>query len=172
MTVNKIIPEPVTLSDLGGIKKDAYPVENPETDLQATNWNATIANVASMSIMCPKAVCVVKPNGTSPTVDSYKAVWGSGIGSSPDVTHKSTGFYEIKFPATVSDALRDTGDSEYTNATHTVSLTWAVVTPSMGTSFIAATSEWADGVTLNVYTFDHNGSAKDIATGYITALVG
>jgi hypothetical protein len=99
------------LADYGGPKVDAKPVQNPESELTAGEYNREAEDVAQLT--CCKVQAVVRFNTTAvaaPVVYAtaavqHRSLWGNGDAQKPTVTKTATGRYTIAYPATFTDSL-------------------------------------------------------------------
>ena len=69
-------PARIQRSDLGPSFVDAYPVENPETDIGARAFNAAFHQVAGMNLVSPRAIVVAEYSGGSLSKAARNIDWG------------------------------------------------------------------------------------------------
>lgn len=152
------MPSPDTdsaVTTYGGPFVDYRPVEDPTSDLSASQANPMMLSVAAMTHMCPRAKLsftgLTYTSGTQPiTVTSHDSMWGSAAPVLPTIGQTSAGVLTLTWPATVTD--------EYGNA-HTLNIRdgWARfdgATPGFYTFTVAS----ANTATLRL--FNSAGSAN------------
>jgi hypothetical protein len=95
--------DPRSIDTYGGIKIDATPMVNPESELAADEHNRMAEDTAQLTRCAPRAV-VVFTCGASPTV-WHRSVWGNGVSEKPTVAQTATGRYTITYAASFTDPL-------------------------------------------------------------------
>ena len=173
MTTTAILPDKPTLENLGNVKKNAYPVENPDIDLDALDWNETAANVVCLARTAINASVVIDFDGASiASVDSFYSVWGGT--TNPTIATASTGIYTVTFDSSVSDPLIDSGDAQYTGySNHSVALRWGIgsIYCSGSTFYVIMVARTAANViTFKVY--DSGNALIAPANSKVTILAG
>ena len=168
---NKLIPERITINDLGGVKRNAYPVEDATTDLDSLYWNLTAANVAAMTNTAIRAWVKFSVATGEVTLVDHNAVWGDGI--DPVLVVEDTGIYSITYDATQSDSLIDSGDTQYEGATeHTLALAWVQASVYVTDSTLAfVTAEVVAGNEISISLFNTSFANANIDCT-ITVLIG
>lgn len=153
MALNSL-PDENTVADFGGnALVDAWPIEDPATDVSATNFVPMISSVAAMTHIVPRAYVVVVGNASTPTVLEHNSAWGSSGPVIPTLLRNGTGDITITWPATV------TGED---GQTHTLNLKRCVGWNFEGTVFYVATVTpvTANSFRLRVQTMP-GGAAND-----------
>lgn len=113
---------PKTIANYGGPYADSEGKVNPETDLDATNGNRLLEDLAQLTRTKPKAMvrftatATAAPTTVEPTF--WDTIWGSGLAQKPTIDKIATGEYVVSFATSYVDAL---GVSE------TVTFTYAAI---------------------------------------------
>lgn len=144
------LPDASDILTYGAPKKNyEISVVDPETDLDATEYNKLACDVAMASRMVDRAE-VQFTGGTAPTVVSFEAVWKSKTMTTPIVTRTATGVYAITLPTSVQDELL---------GSHNVNLKAASGSCAGATALhVQAT---ADTNVITAYVFDMAGAPAD-----------
>ncbi len=108
------LPDKDSLSaSFGGPYTNARPVEDASTEVGAEGLNPALCDVAMMTHTAIRAwvsFLGVTISGGPPdaiTVADHDALWGSGTGVKPTVSHTTTGRYIITWATTQDDELGD-----------------------------------------------------------------
>jgi hypothetical protein len=97
---------PKTIGNYGGPFSDAFPIENPETDMDAAKANRLYEDSAQMTNTSTKACIVFDTVASgSATVSGIRSQWGNGDAQKPTVERTNTGLYTVTFPASFDDGL-------------------------------------------------------------------
>lgn len=99
------LPSTDSISTYGGIFIDASPVENPQTDLSATNFTQMSASVAMGTHTAIRAWVQFTGNATTPILVSHDALWGNAAGVTPTLVRTALGQYFVSWPTSVNDEL-------------------------------------------------------------------
>lgn len=137
-----VLPDNDDYASLGGGITNAYPVANPQTDIDAAKLCKLIANVASMVGTSWRAWALVDLSTIA--IASHGSQWGDDLSVKPVPSKLSTGVYAITWPTSIVDDL---------GASHTLALRAAarpgVVSATLYHAQIA--SVVANVVTFNVW---------------------
>lgn len=97
-------PSRIQRSDLGPAFVDAYPVENPETDIGARAFNAAFHQVAGMNLVSPRAIVVAEYSGGALSVQYQAEAWNPNSDQAhPVLSRTGTGAYSLTFAASYAD---------------------------------------------------------------------
>jgi hypothetical protein len=151
------LPDKDSASGTFGIPfTDAHAVEDPTTDQSADQYNQMGCDVAMMTHTVPRAwvqFVGATISGGPPdaiTVVDHDAVWGSGSGVKPTVSHTAASIYIITWATTQVDELGDT---------HTLNIrkprAWALIPDRSDARVAAFTAN-----TITVRTFTDSGVAN------------
>lgn len=105
------MPTAKDLSDYGGVKANAEPVADPETQLDADEWNEMAEDTAHLTrgpvLATVKftTTSVAHPVVYAASAVQIKSVWGNGTAQKPTVTKTAQGLYTITFAASFTNAL-------------------------------------------------------------------
>lgn len=149
---------PSDIQTYGGEKVDADPIEDPTTDLPASDWNQLINDVAQMTRTSPKTILQFPTIGTedNTTPSATKTQWGSGASYYPtSVARTGTGAYTITYPSTFTNEL---GDAE------TVSF-WEASAQVASATVYGHCQCAASGAVITLRVFDAAGAAVDVTNG-------
>lgn len=113
MAKAKILPDIADLDDLGGVKLNSYPIEDPDTDLDSKDWNEVAGNVSALTRTAPRAFVKISFNGTpdEEAIVDFESVWGDAI--EPVLSRTSKGVFNLIFDTSVSDLLIESGSEVY-----------------------------------------------------------
>lgn len=166
---NKILPELITVGDLGGIKKDIFPMEDPETELNANEHNLLVGNLVSATNVVPKLIIAGKIINATPTIEITKQQWGAT--PSPVFARVSQGVFSLTLPLSCGDLLKATGDDEYQNPDHSIIYSFANVQISNLADYTLIYTQHS--LTGNVLTikFLQSGALIDPSNLKLTAMV-
>lgn len=156
------------LSDYGGARQDAYPVNDPTTQVSAAYLNRALEDLAQLTRMAPKAI--IRWTGTNTTgavtlnSADVRTLWGNGLSYAPAVAKVgSTGQYTVTFPTTYTDGL---GEVEVFNAYG------ASVSSGGGTSgALQAGIELTSANVITLYLYDKSGTAVNWVGDTISLVV-
>lgn len=103
---------PKTIANLGGVKVNGKPSEDPETDVADDEWNRQIEDTAQCTQTVTRAWVrwLTISGGSLPIAVPISTIvhdtnWGSGASSRPVITKTATGRYTVTFPTTQTDGL-------------------------------------------------------------------
>lgn len=97
-------PARIQRSDLGPTFVDAYPVENPETDIGARAFNAAFHQVAGMNLVSPRAIVVAEYSGGALSIQYQAEAWNPNSDQAhPVLSRNGTGLYFLTFDASYAD---------------------------------------------------------------------
>jgi hypothetical protein len=83
---------------------DTVPVENPEADIGARQFNAAFHAVAGMNLVVPRAVVIASYTGSAFQIDHQAEAWNpEGSQGRPLLERASAGAYTYTFAATYKD---------------------------------------------------------------------
>jgi hypothetical protein len=102
------LPSIDDLDTYGGIKVNYSDPVDPETDLDATQFNSLSLSVAQGTRTAIRAWVQFTGHASTPTLVSHDSVWGNAVSVQPTIATSGTNVYTITFPSTVDDALGDT----------------------------------------------------------------
>lgn len=105
---------------------DATTADNPETDLEADQFNRLAEDAAQGTQTVGRAWVTFTTSAAAPAMlatalVSHNSVWGSGAGQKPTVEKTAQGRYEITYAAAFNDGL---GDSEAVAFLHPICQAW------------------------------------------------
>ncbi len=161
------LPDLDSFDTFGGAMTDYASVEDPTTDESAVFRNKYVANVAMMSVTAPRAICSFVGDATTPGDPAgfvHAALWGSGPGVKPAVTHEDTGEYLLTYPATVNDPLAVEHTLNFRRA-------FAQVQSGFVSTLRHAVAEATSANTVTVYTYLADGTADDLVDSTITVWI-
>lgn len=164
------LPGIATIDTYGGIKQNADPLENRQTDMDAAEWNVMANDCAGMTQTALRSIVRIQLNSTSnPTILGHWSTWGNSPSVIPTVTFTSTGRILFSYPATVTDG---------NNATQTVIFRDGLVqmrgVQAIRLAPIISFSGSANSFDVFFYTIDasggvlSNGTAGQQVTVYLT----
>lgn len=99
------------IDNYGGVKLDALPMSNPETQLSAAQFNRLAADAAQMTNTILRAavifptVAAVAPQTVPAASVNHRSVWGNGAAQKPVVTKTAPGRYTITYATSFTDVL-------------------------------------------------------------------
>ena len=99
-------PTRLTRSALGPKFRDVYPVENPETDIGADQFNAALPHTQTYNLIVPRSVLIGAWNaGTAQLDRSHEAqAWNPDKAqSNPTFARAGAGSYSYTFASTYTD---------------------------------------------------------------------
>ena len=149
---------PSDIQTYGGEKTDADPVEDPTTDLAASDWNQLINDAAQMTRTAAKVILQFPTisTETNTTPSATKTQWGSGASYYPTTVARSgTGAYTITYPASFVNELGDTETVSFWEATGSVS----------SATVYGHVQCTASGAVITLKVFDAAGAAVDVTNG-------
>jgi hypothetical protein len=98
-------PTRVTRSALGPRFRDVYPVENPETDVGAEQFNAAFDQLAGLNVVAPRVALIATWNGSAFDVRHQAEAWNPDGGQAhPALARAGVGRYTYTFAASYLDA--------------------------------------------------------------------
>lgn len=152
------LPDRSTLASLGGAMKNFAPVEDAETDLDASFDNRTRNDVAAGTRMVDLCYASFTGHATTPVLVGHRASWVEE--TLPVPTHVSTGRYRLTWPATVKDELTDLAEELGGGVLHTVNLAGGKAN-AQATTFVHTQVVRQSANVLDVYVFDAAGTLID-----------
>jgi hypothetical protein len=96
------LPDDDTMGTYGGPYNDAYPVEDPTTDLGAGSFNPLAGSTAAATHTAARAYVVITGNATTPTVLEHNSNWGNSNPVIPTLVRNGTGDITATWPTTVT----------------------------------------------------------------------
>jgi len=94
------------LADYGGPFEDALPVEDPETQLAADQYNRLAEDTAQLTRSGTRAILRFgTTTGAPPNVTSACSVWGNGDGQRPNIKRDGAGVYLVTYSTSFTDEL-------------------------------------------------------------------
>lgn len=149
-------PDADSLSTYGGAKQNygVAPVD-PTTDDDASAINQMKATVAMNSRTSPRVEVAFLGHATTPTIDTWEAVWKAGTGTAPIPAHSATGIYTLTLPTSVNDEL---------GVAHTLNLTRAWGQAEGSTAYQVQCKVTSPNV-ITAWVFNAAGAAANDAAG-------
>lgn len=94
------------LGDYGGPFEDALPIEDPETQLSADQYNRLAEDTAQLTRTGTRAIVRFSTTtGAEPMVQSACSIWGNGDAQRPALKRAAAGHYMITYPPSFVDEL-------------------------------------------------------------------
>lgn len=99
------------INDYGGIRTDAKPSQNPESEVAASQYNRLQEDVAQLTRPGPKAIVYFDTHAwagsyTYPaSAITTRAQWGTGDSAKPTVSQTAAGRYTLTWSSSYADAL-------------------------------------------------------------------
>ena len=150
------LPETTDIYELGGVLANAWPVEDPTTDMDAGADNKSRSNVAMMSNTAIRGW--VRFTSAASTVAmllvAHNAVWGNGASVVPTLARTGVGIFTVTFPTTVLDPL---------GVSHTVNIRAAWMNSRGGSSFFQGECIPTSANVATIYIATGAGVASDAA---------
>jgi hypothetical protein len=87
----------------GGVKIDYAPVEDPETDLAASQGNQALASVAGMTHVSPRLIVQFTTSSGLGAISNWTSVFGNSFAYLPQIVQGIPGEWVMVFPATIVD---------------------------------------------------------------------
>lgn len=97
-------PTRFSRTQLGPKFRDNYPVENPETDIGAQQFNAAFWQVAGINLIVPRVSLIAVWGGSSFTINHQAEAWNpDNAQAHPVLARTSAGVYTYTFASTYTD---------------------------------------------------------------------
>lgn len=151
-----------TIADFGGAKVDARPINNPTSQLAASNYSDLAETVAEGTRTADRAIVsfatIAAPGAVTATLN--RTVWGSGALYTPVLARTGAGVYTVTYSATYVNGL---------GVTETVNLLTAHGQVD-GTVFGLVQCTMTSSVVVTVRIFDAAGAPTDLGGGPIVTV--
>lgn len=100
----------LSLSDLGGPFGNALPPEDPETQLDAKQYNLAALTVAQASRTAYRAIVEFITSATATVLPGADAVsvWGNATAQQPTIQRTASGVYLVTYPTSFVNELEET----------------------------------------------------------------
>jgi len=98
----------LTSEDFGAPHVDAEPVNNPESEMGASDVDLMIETTSQGSFTSPASVGTFITSGTSPVAPAniaHSSHWGNADGTKPTIARTDTGRYTLTFPTSWTNGL-------------------------------------------------------------------
>lgn len=152
------LPDIADINELGGVLTNAWPVEDPTTDMDAGADNKSRSNVAMMSNTALRGWVRFTAAASAGALIAHNAVWGNGVAVIPTLGRTGVGVATITFPTTVTDPL---------GVSHTVNIRAAWANSRGAGTFFQAECLPSSANVVTVYIATGAGVASDaVATDF------
>lgn len=135
---------------------DPNEVVDPRTEQSAAFAEASLVDLAGLTMVSPRAYVHVSNDGT-PAIEAHAAVWGSSDTVKPTISKTGDGVVVLTWA--LSGGYPDLNPTPARQVYRTPAFKWAQVT-AYGTQAYFATAIVTSN-TVTVYTFDASGVAAD-----------
>jgi len=99
------------LADYGGPFEDALPIEDPETQLSADQYNRLAEDAAQLTRAGTRAIVrFATVTGATAAITSACSVWGNGETQRPSIQRTAPGTYLLTYPTSLLDELGEEED--------------------------------------------------------------
>jgi hypothetical protein len=143
-----------TLGDYGAPFVNRLPVEDPQGQLDADQYNRVAEDLAQLTRTAWRAVLSFPTDASSnPTVTRLRSVWGSGVSLYPSIVRTGAGVYTVTFATTFTDGLA---------ASESTALDFAQATLGDSTTAGFARAAVTSANVLTVRTFNSSWAASDL----------
>jgi hypothetical protein len=157
---------PRTIDDYGGVKQDAYPIEDPEIEMSSAEDMRRSEDLAELTRTSDHVVLKfpTSTGANGPVVPSSgQSHMGTGSAALPTVAKVGTGLYNVTYPLQFTDALGGTPEA--------ISFSYSGGrVKSLSVAGHVQTTE--AGRILHVAVFDLAGVASDLTNGTIVEIDG
>lgn len=105
--------EPRDITNYGGVRVDAKPQQNPQSEVAADDWNRATEDIAQLSRVPHKGTVwfdshtYAAPYTYSASDVSCRSQWGTGDAQKPTVSQTAAGRYTLTWAASYTDDLSE-----------------------------------------------------------------